>query len=159
MCKNVSVCMFSCTVMSDSVQSYGLQPARVLCPWDFPGENTVVGCLFPLQEIFPNQGSNPGRPRLLHWQADSLPLSHLSLQNGIPEQYSVMFNFTWTSFLKCFLQAYSSTRCDAFFGTSSPVNLVRAYLSSVVHLIVACLYFPSETGHFFYIVHEPFLEQ
>ena len=41
---------------------------------DFPGKNTVVGCHFLLQAIFPTQGSNPG---LLHWQVDSLPLRHL----------------------------------------------------------------------------------
>ena len=27
--------------------------------------------------IFPTQGLNPRLPRLLHWQADSLPLHHL----------------------------------------------------------------------------------
>ena len=33
----------------------GLQPARLLCPWDFPGRNTRVGCHFLLQGIFPTQ--------------------------------------------------------------------------------------------------------
>ena len=33
-----------------------------------------MGCHFLLQGIFPTQGSNL---RLLHWQANSLPLSHL----------------------------------------------------------------------------------
>ena len=28
--------------------------------WNSPGQNTGVGSLFPLQGIFPNQGSNPG---------------------------------------------------------------------------------------------------
>ena len=42
--------------------------------WDFPGKNTGVGCHFFLQGIFPTQGSNL---RLLQWQVDSLPLSHL----------------------------------------------------------------------------------
>ena len=32
-----------------------------------------LGCHFLLQKIFLTQGSNPS---LLHWQADSLPLSH-----------------------------------------------------------------------------------
>ena len=36
----------------------GLQPTRLLCPWDFPGNNTAVGCHFLLQGIFPTQGSN-----------------------------------------------------------------------------------------------------
>ena len=33
---------------------------KVLCPWDFPGKNTEVGCHALLQELFPTQGSNPG---------------------------------------------------------------------------------------------------
>ena len=45
-------------------------PTSLLCLWDFPGENSGVGCHFLLQEIFPIQGSNPS---LLHWQMDSLP--------------------------------------------------------------------------------------
>ena len=50
-----------------------LQPTRPLCPWNFPDRNTAVGCHFLLQGIFPTPGSNLC---LLHWQADSLPLSH-----------------------------------------------------------------------------------
>ena len=35
--------------MSNSLGSHGLQPTRLLCPWDFPGKNTGVGCYsFPL---------------------------------------------------------------------------------------------------------------
>ena len=34
----------------------GLQPTRLLCPWDFPGKNTGVGCHFLLQGIFLAQG-------------------------------------------------------------------------------------------------------
>ena len=60
--------------MSDSVWPYGQQPARLLCPWDSPGKNTGVGCHFLLQGIFLTQGLNL---HLLHWQADSLPLSHV----------------------------------------------------------------------------------
>ena len=32
---------------------------KLLCPWDFPGKNTGVGCCFLLQRIFPTYGSNP----------------------------------------------------------------------------------------------------
>ena len=58
--------LFSHWVMSKSfvtpltVAVVGLQPTRLLCPWDFPGENTGVGCRFLLQSIFLTQGSNPG---------------------------------------------------------------------------------------------------
>ena len=46
------------------MQPHGLQPTRLLCPWDSPGKNTGVGGHALLQEIVPTQGSNPG---LLHW--------------------------------------------------------------------------------------------
>ena len=57
------VCVFSGSVLSDSLQSHGLQPSRLFCPWDSPGKNTGVGYFALLQRIFLTQGSNP---RLLH---------------------------------------------------------------------------------------------
>ena len=45
--------------MSNTLRLHGLQPARFLCPWDFLGKNTEVGCRFLLQGIFSTQGSNP----------------------------------------------------------------------------------------------------
>ena len=32
------------SVMLDSLWPHGLQPTRPLCPWDFPGKSTGVGC-------------------------------------------------------------------------------------------------------------------
>ena len=55
------------------LQPRGLQPARLLCPWEFADKNTEVGCHSLLQGIFHTMGSNPC---LQHWQVDSLPLSH-----------------------------------------------------------------------------------
>ena len=62
------VCLFilqcvSRSVLSESLQPHGLQPARLLYPWNSPGKNTGVGRHFLLQGIFPTQRSNPG---LLH---------------------------------------------------------------------------------------------
>ena len=42
--------------------SHGLQPTRLLCPWDSPGRNTGVGC-HVLQGNLPSPGIKPG---LLH---------------------------------------------------------------------------------------------
>ena len=39
------------SVVSDSLPPHGPQPARLLCPWDFPGKDTAVGCHFLLQGI------------------------------------------------------------------------------------------------------------
>ena len=49
----------------------------LLCPWDFPGKNTGVGCHFLLQEIFPTQGLNLG---LLHCRQTLYRLSHQGCQ-------------------------------------------------------------------------------
>ena len=35
---------WSRSVISDSSRPRGLQPTRLLCPWDFPGKSTGVGC-------------------------------------------------------------------------------------------------------------------
>ena len=37
---------WSRSVGSDSLWPCGLQPTRLLCPWDSPGKNTGVGCRF-----------------------------------------------------------------------------------------------------------------
>ena len=42
----------------------------LLCPWDFPGKKTGVGCHFLPQGIFPTQGSKLCLLHFLHWQAD-----------------------------------------------------------------------------------------
>ena len=55
------------------LRPHGLAPL----PWNFLGENTGADYHFLLQGIVPNLGLNR---HLLHWQRDSLPLSHL----GIP---------------------------------------------------------------------------
>ena len=35
---------WSHSVVSNPQQPHGLQPSRLLCPWDFPGKSTGVGC-------------------------------------------------------------------------------------------------------------------
>ena len=41
-------CVCACSVVSDSLQPF----ARLLCPWNFPGENIGAGCHLLLQDIF-----------------------------------------------------------------------------------------------------------
>ena len=47
--------VLSLSVMSDSVRPHGLQPARLLRPWDSPVKNTGMGCHAFLQGIFPTR--------------------------------------------------------------------------------------------------------
>ena len=61
-----TVCV-SRSVMSNCLWPHGLQPARRLCPWNFPGKNTGVGCHFLLHGIFPpKEGFNSSLLCLLH---------------------------------------------------------------------------------------------
>ena len=44
---NMACCCCCCcvaSVVSDSQRPRGLQPTRLLCPWNFPGKSTGVGC-------------------------------------------------------------------------------------------------------------------
>ena len=55
------------SVVSYSLRLHGLQPARLLSPWDSPGKNTEVDSHFLLQGNLPNPGIEPTL------QANSLP--------------------------------------------------------------------------------------
>ena len=80
-----------------------------------------VGCHLLLQGIFPIQGSNPCLLHLLHWQADSLPLSHQIFYLLILHQHSLSKSGMKCSFLgscSClFTEILVSIR---FPGDSSP---------------------------------------
>ena len=76
--KSSAYCV-TASVMSDSVRPHGVQPTRLHCPRNFSGKKTVVGCQFLLQGIFLTQGLSLC---LLHWQVDSLSLSHLGSPNS-----------------------------------------------------------------------------
>ena len=80
-------------------------PARLLCPWDFPGKNTGVACHFLFKGIFLTQVSKLRLLSVLHWQADSLPLSHLG--SPISRKCLVKSNLcaSWCVGI-CFLKSY-----------------------------------------------------
>ena len=68
------MCVYSvASVMFDSLQHYGLLPARLLSPWDFPGKTTGMGYHFLFQGIFLTQGL---KPHLLYCKWILLSLSH-----------------------------------------------------------------------------------
>ena len=82
--------------MPDSLPPHGLQPTRLLCPWDFAGKDTGLGCHFLLQGIFPTQGSNPG---LLYYRQVLYHLKHqvrVAIDNYSGSQFSEAGkNFPW----------------------------------------------------------------
>ena len=52
--------LLSCSVMSDSLPPHGWHPAKLLCPWDFPGH----GLLFPFAGYLSDPGIEPMSPTL-----------------------------------------------------------------------------------------------
>ena len=72
------MCVCALLSMSDSVIPWTVAHWAPLS-MRFPGKNTGAGCHLLLQGIFLTQGSNPS---ILHWQADSLPLSYLGTGNA-----------------------------------------------------------------------------
>ena len=69
----VGVWANACSVVSNSLWPHGLQPTRLLHPWDFPGKSIGMDCYFLFQRIFPTQGSNLGLP---HCRQTLYHLSH-----------------------------------------------------------------------------------
>ena len=92
-CVCVCVCVCVCishSAMSDSLQPNGLQPIRLLCPWNTPGKNTRVGCHSTLQGVFPTQGLNLS---LLHYRQI---LHHLSHQGSPFRIYPVFLHCSYS---------------------------------------------------------------
>ena len=63
-----------CPVVSSSLQLHGLQPTRLLCPWNFSRQEYWSGLFFLLQGILLTQGLNLCLLNLLHWKMEFLPL-------------------------------------------------------------------------------------
>ena len=66
------------SVVSDSSWPHGLQPTRLLCPWDSPGKSTGVGCqclrfMVKSPEVILRQKSNI-KPRIKSMQHNTLPI-------------------------------------------------------------------------------------
>ena len=66
--------MFNCSVMSSFFATPWTLTHQAPLSIGVPRQEYWNGLPFPLQEIFPIQGSNPS---LLHWHMGSFPLSHL----------------------------------------------------------------------------------
>ena len=99
-------------------------------PGIFPGKNTGVGCYFLLQGIFLTQGSNLS---LLHWQVDSLPLSHQE------SQISRFSSVQSLSRVRLFATPWIAARQASLSTTNSQSSLKLTSIESVMpssHLIL-----------------------
>ena len=71
----VCVCVCTLTLQQCLTATLWTVAARLLCPWNSPGKNTVVGCHGLLQGTFLTWGSNSylllRRGILYHWKSPS----------------------------------------------------------------------------------------
>ena len=106
-------------------------PASLLCPWDFPGKNTRVGCHFLLQGIFLTQGSNLGlllcRQILYHLSHQGrLPSTiHMTyVQCGTMELQSSLFSSWWR-------RARIQEGCSPEIGSSCILNDQKVFTKQI----------------------------
>ena len=115
----IPLCMcISRSVVSDFLRPHGLQPARLLCPWNSPGKNTGVDNYSLLQGIYPTQGLNPGLPHcrqifyhLSHQGSPKFPVGKFKwlifyLWECCCFCLSVFFHITYFQFLKSLERYY-----------------------------------------------------
>ena len=86
---HIVLCCESCIFVWDSLQPHGLQPARLLCPWNSLGKNTEMGCYFLLQGIFLTQGLNSCLLHILHCRKILYRLSY----QGSPLKMLKLFDY------------------------------------------------------------------
>ena len=145
--------MLSRSVVSYALQPHGLQPAKILCPWDSPGQNAGVGCHALFQCIFPTQGLNP-------------VLLHLPHRQGVLEHQRYLYHFTvWATGILMLL-AFSGTSIlfsIVLYQFTFPLTLHKGSIFSTSFPIrVICWFFdncPSEKSqvrsHFDIGLHPP----
>ena len=135
----------------------------ILCPREFPGKNTRMGCHAFLQGIFLTQGLNQCLLCLLHWQAGSLPGSKLDQYISGCFRISQMKAVTWLSPVSQLSSLYINTCWQAvlslyffcfsflYFSQSSASTskllllfrlLIYLFFSSQSHSFCPNLFFP-----------------
>ena len=66
-------CVLSCSVMSNSLHPHVLQPAKILCPWEFSRQGCWSGLPCPPPGDLPNPGIKPKQSDFFY--GDRLPLN------------------------------------------------------------------------------------
>ena len=111
------------SVVPDSLRPNGLQPTRLLCPWDFPGKNMGVSCHFLLQGIFLTQESNLGLP---HCRQMLYPLSYH--RDSISERVTIKKR----NILTCTHMVQKGDLC--------PLSVKRKQTSNLLYLLMHMIF-------------------
>ena len=108
---------------------HGLQPVKLLCPWHFLGKDTGMGNHFLPQGIFPTRRLNPC---LLHWQADSLPLSLQGNPSSTESSQTKPSRLQQAVVLKWLWSGSSRFRRRHFGSVKGSQHLSFLYISEVI---------------------------
>ena len=121
-------------------------PTGLLCPWDFPGKNTGVGCHFLSQEIFLTQGLNSYLPHCrqtcYHLRVPNKYLFNLPkvfghcLENHL-FSFHILFLISKSTFLfsECFFLIYNTLSLNNFSSLLHSQSFPLFILISIFHLI------------------------
>ena len=103
------------SVVSNSLQPWGLRPARLLSPEGLPVSTTGLGCHALLQESFPTQGWNP---HFLHYRWILYQLSYQTSPNlhiqPVPPLsfvYMIQWIFPQKSIYIIYIKIYNIDHC------------------------------------------------
>ena len=125
-----------CSVVSDYLRSHGLQPARLLCPWNFPGKNTGSCCHFRREEFHDEKNLE----MLNMTSAYQRVIRHVNIKgyaNRIKETYLILFNPAPPKpFQHLYKQESSIQITDQPF--MSWVTFVQVNLDSLRLLLITC---------------------
>ena len=129
-----SVCVCLVTQSCPTLGTLWTGAPRLLCPWEFSGKNTGVGCHSFLQGIFPTQGLNWHPLCLLHCRQNLYLLSHWGILPNISIQFSSVAQSCptvtpWTAACQASLSITSSR---------SLLKLMSIELMPSNHLILCC---------------------
>ena len=118
-------------------------------PWDFPGKNIWVGCHFPLQGIFPIQGSWTqvsciGRQILSHQGSPNYLFKDLQIEphsEGMglrTSTYDFLRKYTikLIRYIICNSSSANSSKSSLYFTHCSKERLVHMYWAFQVALVV-----------------------
>ena len=108
---------WNCSVVSNCLWRHGLQPARLLCPWNSLGKNIGVGCHFLLQ------GSS--RPRDRTWVSC---IAGIFFIVWATREAVIIWKELYKSVNDCKCQYYTNVRWYSYF-------IISCYALSAKHLI------------------------
>ena len=117
---------WSRSVMSGPQWSHGLQPSRLLHPWDFPGKSTGVGCHCLLRKIYLD----------LHKRWKFSTDSSYNLHIHFPDYYGTFVTLNELKLIVLLIEINSFFRFSHFFPNNH-FCFQDSILDIIIHLVMS----------------------